>query len=412
MKALLFGAPPDKGEVRPTPQDELETMLAGIPFGLHDIDDARLVRPDWVVTRPILSGICGSDAKLVLGDFNTGDIDNPMAAFSSLPHVPGHEVVAEVVALGPKARGLDVGQRVVLNPWLTCGPRGIDPPCPPCQAGDLSLCWSFTKGDLGPGVHVGVITGAPGAWAEQLSAHDSMLIPVPDGISDEAAVLADPFSVSFHAIVRHPPPPSGRVLVYGAGALGLTSVAILRSLYPGVEVGVVARFEAQREMALQFGASAVFAHEPRLALVEALAEWSGAVLHAPLDGLPVTHPGHIDVVYDSIAKAETLEVGVRVLAERGRLVYTGVATPERWESTPIYFKEITIAGSNAFGIEDFEGTRQHAIAHYLQLVGEGRLDITPMLTHRFDLDEWWPALKALARQDRSGALKVAFTPNG
>ena len=122
MKALLFGAPPDKAEVRPTPEDELETMLAGIPFGLHDIDDARLVRPDWVVTRPILSGICGSDAKLVLGDFNTGDIDNPMAAFSSLPHVPGHEVVAEVVALGPEARGLDVGQRVVLNPWLTCAP--------------------------------------------------------------------------------------------------------------------------------------------------------------------------------------------------------------------------------------------------------------------------------------------------
>jgi threonine dehydrogenase-like Zn-dependent dehydrogenase len=239
-----------------------------------------------------------------------------------------------------------------------------------------------------------------------------MLIPVPDGVSDEAAVLADPFSVSFHAIVRHPPPPNGRVLVYGAGALGLTSVAILTSLFPGVEVGVVARFEAQREMATRFGASAVFSHEPRLALVEELAAWSGAVLHMPLDGLPVTHPGHIDVVYDSIAKAETLEVGVRVLAERGRLVYTGVATPERWESTPIYFKEITIAGSNAFGIEDFEGTRQHAIAHYLQFVADGRLDITPMLTHRFALEEWWPALKALARQDRSGALKVAFTPNG
>ena len=204
----------------------------------------------------------------MLGDFNTGDIDNPMAAFSSLPHVPGHEVVAEVVALGREARGLDVGQRVVLNPWLTCAPRGIEPLCPPCQAGDLSLCWSFTKGDLGPGVHVGVITGAPGAWAEQLAAHDSMLIPVPDGISDEAAVLADPFSVSFHAIVRHPPPASGRVLVYGAGALGLTSVAILKALYPGVEVGVVARFEAQRAMAVRFGADAVFSHEPRLQLVD------------------------------------------------------------------------------------------------------------------------------------------------
>jgi threonine dehydrogenase-like Zn-dependent dehydrogenase len=412
MKALLFGAPPDPDEARPTPEDELEAMLAAIPFGLHEIDDARAVHPDWVVTKPILSGICGSDAKLVLGDFNTGDIDNPMAAFSSLPHVPGHEVVAEVTALGPEARGLDVGQRVVLNPWLTCAPRGIEPLCPPCQAGDLSLCWSFTKGDLGPGVHVGVITAAPGAWAERLAAHDSMLIPVPDGVTDEAAVLADPFSVSFHAIVRHPPPPQGRVLVYGAGALGLTSVAILRSLYPDVEVGVVARFEAQREMAERFGAAAVFDHEPRLALVEALAAWSGAALHLPLDGLPVTHPGHIDVVYDSIAKAETLEVDVRVLAERGRLVYTGVATPERWESTPVYFKELTLAGSNAFGLEDFEGKRQHAIGHYLDLVRDGRLDITPMLTHRFRLQEWWPALKALARQDRSRALKVAFTPNG
>jgi threonine dehydrogenase-like Zn-dependent dehydrogenase len=165
-------------------------------------------------------------------------------------------------------------------------------------------------------------------------------------------------------------------------------------------------------MALQFGASRVFAHEPRLALVESLAEWSGAVLHQPLDGLPVTHPGHIDVVYDTIAKGETLEVGVRVLAERGRLVYTGVSTPQRWESTPIYFKELALIGSNAFGQEDLDGVRQHAIAHYLRLVAEGRLDITPMLTHRFALADWWSALKAIARQDESGALKVAFTPNG
>jgi threonine dehydrogenase-like Zn-dependent dehydrogenase len=412
VKALLFGAPPAPEEIRPTPGDELETMLSSLPFGLHEVDDARLLRPDWVVTRPILSGICGSDAKLVLGDFSTGDMDNPMAAFSSLPHVPGHEVVAEVVALGPAATGLDVGQRVVLNPWLSCGPRGIEPKCPPCEAGDLSLCWSFTKGDLGPGVHVGVITGTPGAWAELMAAHDSMLIPVPDVISNEAAVLADPFSVSFHAIVRHPPPKGGRVLVYGAGALGLTSVAILRSLYPDVEVAVVARFAAQKEMAREFGASLVLSHEPRLALVEALAAWSGAALHTPFDGLPVTHPGHIDVVYDTIGKGETLEVGVRVLAERGRLVYTGVATPERWESTPIYFKELTIAGSNAFGVEEFEGVRQHAISHYLSLVADGRLDITPMLTHRFALTEWWDALTAIARQGESGALKVAFAPNG
>jgi threonine dehydrogenase-like Zn-dependent dehydrogenase len=411
MKALVFGLPPDKDEVGPEPVDAVDELLAKIPFGLHEVDDARPLRSDWVVTKPILAGICGSDAKLVLGDFGEGDMDNPMAAFSSLPHVPGHEAVVEVVELGPDAVGLEVGQRVVLNPWLTCGPRGVDPPCPACRQGDLTLCWSFTAGDLGPGVHIGVITDAPGAWAELMAAHDSMLIPVPDSVSDEAAVLADPFSVSFHAIVRHPPPPGGRAVVYGAGALGLTSVAILRALYPDVEVAVVARFPAQVAMAERFGASLVLPHEPRLELVEALADWSGGVLHTPMLGLPVTRPGHIDVVYDTVGKPDTFEVAVRVLAERGALVYTGVSTPERWEWSPVYFKELTMTGSNAFGIEELDGARKHAIAHYLDLVVDGRVDVTPMLTHRFPLEDWRGALRSLALPGDSGALKVAFEPN-
>ena len=410
MRALVFGAPPAADEVRPEPADDLDRTLLSLPFGLHHVDDATARRPDWVVTRPILAGVCGSDAKLVLGDFGEGDLDNPMSAFSSLPHVPGHEVVAEVVELGPAATGLEIGQRVVLNPWLTCGPRGVTPPCPACAAGDLSLCWSFTTGDIGPGVHVGVTTGAPGAWAELLAAHDSMLIPVPDAVPDELAVLADPFAVSMHGIVRHPPPPGGKVVVYGAGALGSAAVAALRALYPDVEVAVVARFAAQRALAERFGATLVVDHEPRLEVVEALAAWSGGVLHTPFDGLPVTHPGGVDVVYDTIGKPETLEVGVRILAERGTLVLSGVSTPGRWESTPIYFKELHIAGSNAFGIEEVDGVRKHAIAHYFDLVADGRVDLTGMLTHRFPLGHWLDALRALSRQDASGAIKVAFEP--
>jgi len=411
MKALVFGMAPDKDERRPTPADELEEKLLSLPFGLHQVDDPPLRRDDWVVTRPLLAGICGSDAKLVLGDFGEEDMDNPMSAFSSLPHVPGHEVVSEVVELGPAARGLEIGQRVVLNPWLTCGPRGIDPVCPSCRAGDLSLCWNFTAGDMSPGVHVGVTTDAPGAWAELMTAHDSMLIPIPDGVSNELAVLADPFAVSLHAIVRHPPPAGGRALVYGAGALGLTSVAALRALYPDVEVAVVARFPAQIELARRFGSSVVLPHEPRLAIIEELAAWSGGVLHEPMLGLPVTRPGGIDVVYDTVAKPETLEVGARLLAERGTLVYTGVASPGRWEWTPVYFKELDIAGSNAFGIEEVEGVRKHAIAHYLDLAASGRVDLSGMLSHRFPLPGWWDAVRVLARPAESGALKVAFEPN-
>jgi threonine dehydrogenase-like Zn-dependent dehydrogenase len=181
-------------------------------------------------------------------------------------------------------------------------------------------------------------------------------------------------------------------------------------LYPDVEIAVVARFPAQAALATKFGAAAVFAHEPRLELVEALAEWSGGVLHTAYAGLPMAHPGGIDVVYDTVARPETLEVGVRVLAERGTLVQTGVHTPGRWEYTPLYFKELSLAGSNAFGIEEVEGVRQHAIRHYLELVEAGRVDLSGMLTHRFPLDHWQDAMRALSTQDESGAVKVAFEP--
>lgn len=410
MRALVFGVPRDPEELADGPGDELDRRLDGLPFGLHQVDDATLTRPDWVITKPRLSGVCGSETKLVLGEFESGDVDNPMAAFSSLPHIPGHEVVAEVVALGPEAEGLEVGQRVLLNPWLSCGPRGIDPPCPACQAGDLNLCWSFTDGALGPGVHVGVATDAPGGWADLMAAHDSMLIPVPDSVSDEVAVLADPFSVSLHAVLRSPPPPGGRALVYGAGALGVTTIAVLRSLYPDTEIAVIARFPAQAELAEAFGASLVLPHEPRLDVLTSLAEWSGGVLHTPFAGLPMAHPGGIHVVYDTVARPETLELGVRVLAERGTLVQTGVHTPGRWEYTPIYFKELSVVGSNAFGVEEIDGVRQHAIRHYLDLVQAGRIDLTGMLTHRFPLNHWHDALRVLSTQEQSGAVKVAFEP--
>src|SRR6185312_8008019 len=269
MKALVYGVPPEPSDV-PDDANLLTRNLANSPVGLRDVPDPVLLHDDWVITRPRLTGICGSDSKQILLDFGESDIDNAMAAFCSFPQVMGHEVVADVVSLGAKARGLAVGQRVVLNPWLSCGPRGIEPPCPACETGDYSLCWSFCDGDIKPGIHTGVSSDVTGGYAELMAAHDTMLFPVPDSVPDELAVFADPFSVSLHSITRHPPPSSGRVLVYGAGSLGLCAVAVLRALYPEVAVAVVARFEIQADLARKFGAEKVFRHEPRLALVEEL----------------------------------------------------------------------------------------------------------------------------------------------
>ena len=411
MRALVFGT--DTQPWTPPPDaTPLAMHLASTPCALLDVPDARPLRPDWFVVRPRLTGICGSDSKQVLLDFE-GDSDSAMSGLCSFPQVMGHEVVADVVELGPEAEGFEVGQRVVLNPWLSCAPRGITPVCPACQAGDYSLCWSFTDGDITPGIHTGVSSDATGGYAELMPAHSSMLFAVPDSIDDEHAVFADPFAVSLHSITRHPPPPGGKVLVWGAGALGSCAVAILRALHPDVEIAVIARFDAQAALAQRLGAHLVLRLATKLELVEQLAAWSGGVLKPTmegLDGIPMCHPGGIDVAYDTISKPDTLEVEVRVLKARGTVVKSGVASPARWEWSPLYFKEISWVGSNAFGIEEVDGVRKHGIEHYLDLAASGRIDLTGMLTHTFGLTEWQDAFAAIADQERSGAIKVAIDP--
>jgi threonine dehydrogenase-like Zn-dependent dehydrogenase len=406
MQGLLYGVKPDRWSP-PDPGNHLQVGLSRVPMRLTELERPGLVRDDWVVARTRLTGICGSDAKQVFMDFGDDYTDSALNGLFTFPTVLGHEVVAEVVETGPAVTALEVGQRVVLNPWLSCGPRGIDPPCGSCRDGDYSLCWHFTQGPLAAGIHTGTSKDAPGGFAQYLPAHQSMLIPVPDTLSDEVAVLADPFAVSLHSVTRHPPPPGGKVLVYGGGALGTTATAILRALHPDVEVMVVARFPAQAALARHLGATVVDPF-PVEQLLEEAAAWSGGVLQRVEGSLPMAHPGGLDVVYDTVGTGETAAIGARLLKARGTMVKSGVHAPERWEWSPLYFKELSWVGSNAFGVEEVDGRRQHGIAHYLRLAEEGRIDLAGLLTHTYRLDQWREAFVTLATQQESGAIKVAF----
>jgi threonine dehydrogenase-like Zn-dependent dehydrogenase len=375
------------------------------PATLKEIAEPELPAPDWVRIRTRLCGICGSDYKQM---FLNGAMDNPMTALISFPQVLGHEVVGTIEQVGPEVRTRRVGERVVLNPWLSCGPRGIKPPCPECSDGQYSICRNFARGIIPPGIHTGNSSRATGGFAPLVPAHESMCIPIPDGVTDEQAVLADPFSVSLHGILKRPPTPGSTALVYGCGTLGLLAVAILRSLYPGVRVLAVARFPHQHELAQRFGAAVVLPARPVADIVARVAAETGAQLLTPWYGPPWLHGGGVEVVYDTVGLPETIEVGLRIAASRGAIVVTGVEIPRRFEWTPLYFKEISVIGSNAFGVETFEGRRRHAMEIYLDLVASGRFDGTPILTHRFRLDQYRDAFLACGDQGRSGAVKVLF----
>ncbi len=91
-----------------------------------------------------------------------------------------------------------------------------------------------------------------------------------------------------------------------------------------------------------------------------------------------------------------------------RIVITGVSKPKRFEWTPQYFKEIELVGSNAFGVEEFEGRREHAFETFFTLLADGRLRLPHLVTHRFALSQYREALLMAHSKGRNAAVKVAF----
>ena len=365
------------------------------PVRMEEIEELPLPADDWVRVETTFSGLCGSDVKQILLN---GARDNPLTALVSFPHVLGHEAVG---------RRSDTGQRVVLNPWLSCGPRGIDPPCSACRAGRYPWCRNFRSGHLPVSIHLGNCAAASGAHAERFAAHVSQLFTIPDHVSDEVAVLADPVSVSLRSILLAPPPEGQPVLVYGSGTLAFAAVVLLRHLYPATDVWAATRAGPRSALATRLGAHVVLPTAPddlvaqvaRLAGTTPLEPWSK---HDWLQDGPA-------VVYDTIGSTQTVETSLRLLTTGGTLVISGVEPPKRFEWTPLYFKELHVIGSNAFGIEDVGGITKHAIEHYFDFVARG-LDLTPVITHRFPLDRWDEAVLTLKNSRRTGAVKILLEP--
>jgi threonine dehydrogenase-like Zn-dependent dehydrogenase len=324
-----------------------------------------------------------------------------------LPIVLGHENVGTITEVGDQVEGFTVGDRVVADPLLPCAVRGIEEPCELCRRGDFSLCQNFAEGNLAPGFSIGACRDTGGSWSPCFVAHQSQLYRLPEAVRDENGVMIEPFSGALHSVMRSLPDDDDVVLVVGAGTIGLCVVVALRALGSRAHVIVVAKYPFQGEMATWLGADEVI-YPVEQDPLEAVAEATHGRLYRSVlgQGLLV---GGADVAYECVGTERSIRDGLNLTASGGTIVLVGLpGVLRRMDWTPIWLKELVIKGSVWSGTEMVEGRPVPTYELIVKWMTEGKLDLAPLVTHRFRLDEYQTALAVTANKGRHHAIKSVF----
>lgn len=309
--------------------------------------------PDELVVRVGACGICGTDLHIAQGEF-------PPTPY---PIVPGHEFAGEVVAVGSSVTGPAVGTRVAVDPSLFCGH------CAFCRVGQGNLCQNW--GAIGDTVD--------GAFAEYVVVPAANAYTLPEHISYREAALIEPVSCAVHGIHRLSPRLGDRMLIVGAGTMGLLLL----------------------QLALRGGASRVAMMDlntQRLALAEKL----GAYLAVTnTQALREQEPLGFDCVIDATGVPAAITQAFGMVKRGGKFMVFGVAPNEAtvaFSPFRIYNDEITIVGSMAV-----LNSYQQAV----DLVSGGAINTQLMLTEALPLEEFSHALD-MVRQGKG--IKTQIIP--
>ncbi len=354
---------------------------------LGDVPEPELPAPGWVRVFPRLAGICGSDLAAI-----TGHASLYLDALTSYPFVPGHEVVGET----------EDGERVVVEPALGCEVRGVEPRCRQCASGHPGLCENLPLGPIDIGLQTGYCRSTGGGWGEVMVAHRRQLHGVPESLPDEAAVLIEPFACCVHAALRGAATPEDTVVVFGAGTIGLLTVAAVRHFTPPRRLVAVAKHPHQRELARRLGADMVVApgdvfQRVRFATGARLIDGAGRPLLL----------GGADVVFECVGRAGSLNDAVRLARARGRVIAVGMPGEKKVDWAPIWQRELTVMGAYAYGVE--AGGRS---TFQMALDAAPELALERLTGPLFGLGEYREAIAYAMRSGALSAVKVAFDLRG
>ena len=341
-------------------------MQAAVSSGPNQIGPQSLATPEVdagdVRVRIEACGICGSDLHLLgVGALPAG-----------MP--PGHEMMGVVESLGADVTGVAVGERVAVEPFRTCGT------CTSCRAGRGNICREAKL----LGVH------APGGLAEYATAPARRVFPVADGLPSSVAALAEPLSVSVHGLRRVAFERGQRVLILGAGSVGLLTVLAAKALGAG-EVIATARHSHQAERAEALGADRV--------LLEREAE--------PMALAQLGQERDIDIVVETVGgTADTLNAAGIAVRPGGAVSVLGVfMAPVSLQTLPLLMKEVTLGFSYCYEHGD-----DHAdFGDSVEILTAHRDAAAALVTHRFPLEDVRHAFDT-AGDRKAGAIKVSLAP--
>jgi L-idonate 5-dehydrogenase len=326
--------------------------------------DVEALDPGQVEVAIEAGGICGSDLHYYNhGGFGTVRLREPM--------ILGHEVAGTVRTLGAGVSTLAVGDRVAVSPSRPCIT------CEYCLVGQQNHCLNMRfYGSAMPMPHI------QGAFRQRLLAEQWQCHKVADGISINEAAMAEPFAVTLHAVARAGSLTGKRVLVTGCGPIGALAIIAARA-HGAREIVVTDMMDAVLNKALEVGADRVINVAENPGHLQAYA----------------ANKGYFDVQFEASGNERAVRSGLEVLRPRSILVQLGLGGDVAIPQNMVVAKEIEMKGTFRFH-EEF------ALA--IDLINHRRVDLKPLLTDVFALQDAVKAFETAADRTRSMKVQLSF----